>query len=117
MRGNLSFGYSYCRCRGRFLGLWNLSRANSLTSPTPVEINYTVSNELFANPNWIAEGCVTATVTLERETNINQSLTVPLIISGSATNEVDYTGIPNSITFNPGQTQVSFTISVVLEWN
>lgn len=89
--------------------------ANSLTSPTPVEINYTVSSELFSNPNWIAEGCVTATVTLEREANINQTLTVPLVISGSATNGVDYTGIPSSITFNPGQTQVSFTISVVLD--
>ncbi|MDG1734313.1 MAG: choice-of-anchor L domain-containing protein [Crocinitomicaceae bacterium] len=89
--------------------------ANSLSSPTPVEITYTVSSELFSNPNWIAEGCVTATVTLERETNLDESLTVPLVISGSATNGVDYTGIPNTITFNPGETQVSFTISVVLD--
>ena len=48
--------------------------ANSLSSPTPVEITYTLSDELFSNPDWIAEGCVTATVTLERQTNINQSL-------------------------------------------
>lgn len=89
--------------------------ANSLSSPTPVEITYTLSDELFSNPDWIAEGCVTATVTLERQTNINQSLTVPLIVSGSATNGLDYNGIPNSITFNPGQTQVSFTIDVVLD--
>ena len=75
--------------------------ANSLSSPTPVEITYMLSDELFSNPDWIAEGCVTATVTLERQTNINQSLTVPLIVSGSATNGVDYSGIPNSITFNP----------------
>lgn len=89
--------------------------ANSLSSPTPVEITYTLSDELFSNPDWIAEGCVTATVTLERQTNINQSLTVPLIVSGSATNGEDYNGIPSSITFNPGQTEVSFTINVVLD--
>ena len=89
--------------------------ANSLSSPTPVEITYTVSDELFSNPDWIAEGCVTATVTLERQTNINQTLTVPLIVSGTATNGVDYNGVPSSITFNPGQTEVSFTIDVVLD--
>jgi gliding motility-associated-like protein len=89
--------------------------ANSLSSPTPVEITYTISDELFVNPDWIAEGCVTATVTLERETNLNNALTVPLIISGSATNGVDYTGVPSSITFNPGESQVSFTINVLLD--
>ena len=89
--------------------------ANSLSSPTPVEITYTISDELFVNPDWIAEGCVTATVTLERETNLTSPLTVPIVISGSATNGEDYTGVPNTITFNPGQSVVSFTIDVILD--
>ena len=87
--------------------------ANSLSSPTPVQISYSLSAELFENPNWIAEGCVTSTVVIERETNIDEQLTVPLLVSGSAANGVDYTGIPTSITFNPGQAQVMFTIDVI----
>ena len=84
--------------------------ANSLSSLTPVDITYELSNEIYSEPNWIAEGCVTATVTLEREANLGTSLTVPIDVSGSATDILDYSGIPTSITFNPGETQVSFTI-------
>jgi len=89
--------------------------ANSLSSLTPVDITYELSNEIYSEPNWIAEGCVTATVTLEREANLGTSLTVPIDVSGSATDILDYSGIPTSITFNPGETQVSFTIDVVLD--
>ena len=56
-----------------------------------------------------------ATVTLERETNLNNSLTIPVNVSGSATDVLDYSGIPSSVTFNPGDSQVSFTINVVLD--
>ena len=89
--------------------------ANSLSSLTPVDISYELSNQVYSEPNWMAEGCVTATVTLERETNLNNSLTIPVNVSGSATDVLDYSGIPSSVTFNPGDSQVSFTINVVLD--
>ena len=89
--------------------------ANSLSSLTPVDITYELSNQVYTNPDWIAEGCVTATVTLERQTNLGSSLTVPINVSGTATNIADYTGVPSSITFNPGESQVSFTIDVILD--
>ena len=38
--------------------------ANSLSSLTPVDISYELSNQVYSEPNWMAEGCVTATVTL-----------------------------------------------------
>ena len=89
--------------------------ANSLSSLTPVDISYELSNQVYSEPNWMAEGCVTATVTLERETNLNNSLTIPVNVSGSATDVLDYSGIPSSVTFNTGDSQVSFTINVVLD--
>ena len=89
--------------------------ANSLSSLTPVDITYELSNQIYSEPNWIAEGCVTATVTLERDANLGSSLTVPIDVSGTATDLLDYSGIPGSITFNPGDAQVSFTIDVVLD--
>ena len=84
--------------------------ANSLSTITPVEIEHTLSQQVFANPDWMAEGCVTTTVTLTRQSNLNQNLTIPVQLSGTATNGLDYSGIPGSISFPPGQTTVSFNI-------
>lgn len=84
--------------------------ANSLSTITPVEIEHTLSQQVFANPDWMAEGCVTTTVTLTRQSNLNQNLTIPVQLSGTATNGIDYSGIPASINFPPGQTTVSFNI-------
>jgi len=84
--------------------------ANSLSTITPVEIEHTLSQQVFANPDWMAEGCVTTNVTLTRQSNLNQNLTIPIQLSGTATNGIDYSGIPASINFPPGQNTASFTI-------
>jgi gliding motility-associated-like protein len=84
--------------------------ANSLSTITPVEIDHTLSQQVFANPDWMAEGCVTTNVTLTRQSNLNQNLTIPVQLSGTATNGLDYSGIPATINFPPGQTTVSFNI-------
>ena len=84
--------------------------ANSLSSKTPVELDYVLSQELFGAPNIIGEGCVTTTVTLNR--NPAQSatpMTIPINVLGTATEGVDYSNLPNSVTFGPGVTQVQFT--------
>lgn len=85
--------------------------ANSLSSKTPIDISYTLSQQAFADPSLMAEGCVTATVTLERGTNnISSPLTIPLNVSGTAIEGVDYSNLPNSVTFAAGQTTIQFTI-------
>ena len=89
--------------------------ANSLTSKTPVEMDYTVSQSLFSNPDWIAEGCVTSTVTLSRQTNLTTPLTIPIQIAGTATTGLDFSGVPSSITFAPGQNSVNFTITSIYD--
>ena len=89
--------------------------ANSLSSETPISVAHTISTQHFTNPDWLAEGCVSATVTLTREANLQATLTIPVTIGGTASNGVDYTTIPNSVTFNPGQATVSFTIDAFFD--
>jgi gliding motility-associated-like protein len=95
-------------------GIWDSGiflEANSLSSKTPVDITYTLSQQAFSDPNLMAEGCVSATVTLQRGTNgLASALTIPINVSGTATEGVDYTTIPNSITFPAGQSIVQFTL-------
>ena len=85
--------------------------ANSLSSLTPVTVSYALSQQAYPDPSWMAEGCVTATVTLQRNNNLNSSLTIPIQTSGTAQNVLDYAGIPNSITFPVGQNTTSFIIT------
>lgn len=87
--------------------------ANSLSSANPIDINYSISQQVFLDSTWMAEGCVDATVTVERQQGSSTALTIPIQLSGTATNGVDYTGVPASVTFNPGQTTASFTINVI----
>lgn len=85
--------------------------ANSLSSKTPVDITYTLSEQAYSDPSIMAEGCVTATVKLERgTTGVSSALTIPINVSGTATEGVDYSAIPNSVTFAPGQTVIQFNI-------
>ena len=84
--------------------------ANSLSTITPIEITHSLSQQVFTNPDWMAEGCVSANVTLTRQSNLSQSLTLPVQLSGTATNGIDFSGVPSALTFTPGQSSVSFSI-------
>gem|GEM_PF-144863 len=89
-------------------------KANSLTSKVPVSINYALSYDAFNDPSMLAEGCVSATVTLTRNNNLNTSLTIPIAISGNAVAGTDYTNtIPSSVTFAPGQTSIQFSFDAL----
>jgi gliding motility-associated-like protein len=87
--------------------------ANSLNSVVPVEVDYALSALSTTQDNIMAEGCVSATITLNRNGNVSSSMTIPITVSGTATELVDYTDIPNSITFPAGQSQVQFTFSAL----
>lgn len=86
--------------------------ANSLSSDTPVEVEYQVSQQLFGSPDIIGEGCVTTTVTLTREQAQSATpMTIPINVSGTATEGIDYDNLPNSITFPAGVSSVNFDFS------
>ncbi|MEY4658259.1 MAG: hypothetical protein RJB36_25 [Bacteroidota bacterium] len=99
-------------------GAWDSGmflEANSLSTKTPIEIDYTLSQQVYTNPDWLAEGCVSADVTLTRQNNLNSSLTIPVQISGTATNGLDFSGIPGNITFNAGQSMATFTMNALFD--
>lgn len=89
--------------------------ANSLNSKVPVEAEYVLSAQSYTQPNIMAEGCVSATVTLTRNGSISGALTIPVNVSGTATEGVDYTNVPNTITFPAGQSQVQFTFDALAD--
>ena len=85
--------------------------ANSLASYAPITVS--TSTTLNLPNNQIAEGCETGTVTISRNINTaSDALTIPISISGTATEGVDYANIPSSITFAAGQTTTSFSFDV-----
>lgn len=88
-------------------------QANSLSSKTPVDITYALSSQAFANPNVMAEGCVNTTVTLTRQGNISAALTIPISVTGTATSGLDYSPIPPTVTFAPGQSVTTFNFSAL----
>jgi gliding motility-associated-like protein len=89
-------------------------QANSLSSKVPVSVEYTMSFDAFNDPTMMAEGCVSTTVTLTRNTdNLNVPLTIPVSVNGTATMGIDYTTIPSSVTFPAGQATTSFTFDAL----
>jgi gliding motility-associated-like protein len=89
--------------------------ANSLTSKVPVEVDYALSFDAFNDGVTMAEGCVSATVTLTRNGVNTSSMTIPISTGGTAIEGVDYSNIPNSITFAPGQSTVQFTFNALID--
>ncbi len=61
------------------------------------------------------EGCGFAKLIFRRTYNIQQPKTYNLIISGTAQNGADYSGIPNQITFSAGQMYDTLTITPVFD--
>lgn len=98
-------------------GVWDSGiflEANSLTSFAPVQIDHSLALDGFDDNFSMAEGCETATVTISRPQNMaNDAISIPVIVSGTATEGVDYTNVPNAINFAAGQTTVTFTIDVL----
>lgn len=87
--------------------------ANSLASAPPISMNANLTLDGFGDGVSMAEGCEEATIVVSRDpSNAASALTIPLIVSGTATEGVDYEILPASITFAPGQTQVSFSFEI-----
>ena len=87
--------------------------ANSLNSILPVEISSTLNKNIFNNNTSMAENCESATISITRDASqASQALSIPLSTGGTAIEGVDYSTVPSTIVFNPGQTLVAFTIDV-----
>ena len=87
---------------------------NSLNSVQPVQVSYELSSDPYGDGKTMAQNCTSAEVTITRSgPMINQALNIPISLSGSAVEGLDYSNIPNSINFSPGQTSISFTVNAL----
>lgn len=87
--------------------------ANSLKTEVNLKINSSISYKAYPEENSMAEGCVSATVTIERSGKSLPAQSIPITVSGTATNNIDFNGIPNSVDFLQGETKKEFTISTL----
>jgi gliding motility-associated-like protein len=97
-------------------GVWDSGiflEANSLQSFAPIQMTSSLALDGFGNGVTMAEGCETATVTVTRHSSQTAAAqSIPVIVSGTATEGVDYGNIPNAVNFAAGQAQVTFSFDV-----
>lgn len=88
--------------------------ANSLSSEQPINMSYQLSSNPYGDGQTLAQGCTSATVTVTRSgSGLDQPLAVPISLSGSAIEGVDFSNVPNVVNFNANQTSVSFTFDAL----
>lgn len=87
----------------------------SFTSPAPMLVNSQVTSIGSLASNQLLEGCSSATISFTRSDSINFSQTFQLNYSGAASNGIDYSNLPNSVTFNAGQANSSIVLQTIAD--
>lgn len=91
--------------------------ANSLNSNSIAQVSHSLSFDAFGDNQTMSEGCVSATFKLSRPANkATTSITVPVTVSGTATMGTDYNTIPTSLTLNPGETEITFSLQSIQDF-
>ena len=85
-------------------------KANSLSSKA---INIDENFDLGSNDSTIWEGCGKASFDIGREGDTSTADTVLVQKSGTATEGSDYTPLPDSLFFNPGQDSTNLSLSAI----
>jgi gliding motility-associated-like protein len=88
--------------------------ANSLNS-NAVKADIVGSLDPTTNSYYLAEGCIAGTVVFTKPFASPTPTVIPLVITGTATNGVDATLVPNSITIPANQLTASFPITAFLD--
>lgn len=89
--------------------------AKSLSAEILLSASSTVTPNAMGDNKTIVEGCANATIKLKRTSNVSSELIVPLNVSGSATQGVDYTNLPTSVTFPANISEIQIPITVLLD--
>jgi gliding motility-associated-like protein len=85
--------------------------ANSLESYLPIEMEAALELDGFGDGKSMAEGCETATVTVNR-VDTADLLVIPVSVEGTATEGVDFDNLPTEISFAPGASTATFSFDV-----
>ncbi len=87
--------------------------AQSFSSIPPMEATTQVNSNGNVTLNQLLEGCSDATISFTRHDSVNFNQTFGLSYTGTATNGVDYSTLPTSITFPPGQNSADLNITAI----
>lgn len=101
-------------------GVWDSGmflEAQSFKSNDPLKVSYTLNHQAFPDePNVLIEPCSEAKIRLSRTNcNINNSLTINVVTSGTATNGVDYQNVPSTVTIPAGALFTEFNLTPLLD--
>jgi len=89
--------------------------AQSFTSVSPISVNSQIVTQGNLPANQIMEGCGTGTITFTRTDSINYNQTFSLSYGGGASNGVDYSTLPSTITFAAGQSTQSVNVQSIYD--
>jgi gliding motility-associated-like protein len=86
-------------------------------SSTSVSLASVTTNPSIATDTTAVEGCSGNVITFTRSgSSISTAYTIPITVAGTATNGVDYVGIPiTSITFPAGQSTTTLTVDPIVD--
>lgn len=101
----------------QILDSWVFLESNSFVSP---QLLFESSPQLGgglvgAVDTVLYEGCTNATVTIRRNFDLDSARTYTLGVSGTAVDGIDYSGVPTSVTFGPGDSTATFNLQAL--WN
>lgn len=95
---------------------WVFLEENSFVSPQLLfESSPMLGGGLVGNVDTLLyEGCTNALVTVKRNFDLDSLRNYNLSVSGTAVDGVDYSGVPVTVTFNPGDSTATFSIQALL---
>jgi len=93
-------------------GLWDSGVFLEAKSFTTNANNVTATiNSVIPGSSDLFEGCGDVTLTFTRTGNTSASQVLNFTLGGTATNGADYNALPTSVTFAPGQTTTTLTLT------
>ena len=99
-------------------GAWDSGvflEAQSFTSVSPISVNSQVITQGNLAANQIMEGCGTAGIQFTRSDSVGFNQTFSLSYGGTASNGVDYSTLPSTITFAAGQSTQSVNVQSIYD--
>lgn len=88
--------------------------AQSLESKPLYDTEHTLSAIHFGNDTDVAEGCTSANFVITRE-ETKANVVIPIQVNGTATELLDFSDVPSSVTFAAGQTSLNFDVSFLAD--
>ncbi len=89
--------------------------SQSFSSPATMDVSTQVISPGNLGPNQILEGCGNANITFTRSDSLSHQQTFALSYAGVAVNGTDYSALPSTVTFAPGQSTATVSVQPIFD--